>query len=221
MNWARWERYAPLAGVAAAVLWIVGTIVIESTDFSSKDTPEEILAVTQDDSATIITGGVIFALGVVLFVWFLGSLRARFLLAEGGLGRLTSLVYGSGLLVALCLTMQVAPPVIAASADEDLSADAAQALQTMGEAFFAGTWVLLVPMLVAAGLVIMRTRALPVWLGWASLVLALGLLIPPVGWLIVLFLFPVWTLVASVLVFVRPPPPPGPPPHTATFVGTG
>jgi hypothetical protein len=76
-------------------------------------------------------------------------------------------------------------------------------------------------MLVAAGLLIVRVRVLPVWLGWASLVLALGLLIPPVGWLIVLFLFPVWTLVTSVLLFLRPLPPPGPPPHTATFVGTG
>jgi hypothetical protein len=220
VDWARWERYAPLSGVAAVVFWVIGVIVTESTNYSDKDTPQEILTVFQKDSNTIIAGGLVFALGVLFFIWFLGSLRARLLLAEGGLGRLSSLVYGSGMLGALCLFFQVAPAVQGAFDEDDLSADTAQSLQTMGEAFFGGTEILLIPMFVAVGLLTLRTHALPVWLGWASLVIALVLAIVPIGWAGLIFLFPLWTVVTGIVAYVRPLPPPGPPPHTIGFVGT-
>jgi hypothetical protein len=42
----------------------------------------------------------------------------------------------------------------------------------------------------------------------------------PIGWAGVVFLFPLWTIVTSVILFTKPPPPPGPPPLTVGFVGT-
>jgi hypothetical protein len=89
MDWARWERFAPLTGIVAVVLWILGVIIEASTDYSEKDTPEEILAVLQEDANTLIAAGVAFAFGIVFFIWFLGSLRAALYEAEGGVGRLT------------------------------------------------------------------------------------------------------------------------------------
>jgi hypothetical protein len=220
MNWARWERFAPLAGIVAVAMWVIGTIVAESTDISDSDTGLEVLAVFRNDTGTILTGGIIFVFGVVFFIWFLGSLRARMLLAEGGLGRLTSIAYGSGMLAALCLLFQVAPLVQGALDEDDLGPGAAQSLQVISEAFFGGTEITLIPMLIAVGLLTMRTRVFPMWLGWASFFLALVLVIIPIGWLGVVFLFPIWTIVTSVLLFLRPLPPPGPPPHTTGFVGT-
>jgi hypothetical protein len=220
MNWARWERFAPLSGIVAVVLWVIGTIVAESTDISEKDTGLEVLAVFRDDTNTIIAGGLIFAFGVVFFIWFLGSLRARLWHAEGGLGRLTAIAYGSGMLAALCLLFQVAPFVQGAFDEEDLGPGAAQSLQVISEAFFGGTEITLIPMFLAVGLLTLRTRVFPVWLGWVSLVIALVLVIIPIGWAGVVFLFPLWTIVTSVMLFIKPLPPPGPPPHTVGFVGT-
>lgn len=220
MNWERWEKRAPLTGIVAVVLWVVGTFIIESTDYSDKDTPQEVLAVFQKDTGTIIAGGLVFALGVVFFIWFLGGLRARLLLAEGGLGRLTSIAYGSGMLAALCLLFQVAPAVQGALDDDDLSPEAAQSLQTMGEAFFGGTEVTLIAMFFAVGILTLRRRALPGWLGWVSLVIALILVIIPIGWIGVVFAFPIWTIIVSVMLYVLPLPPPGPPPHSVGFIGT-
>lgn len=215
-----WERFAPLSGVVAVVLWIVGTIIVESTDYSDKEEPAEILRVLQEDTGTIIGGGLIFALGAVLFVWFLGSLRARLWLAEGGVGRLSALAYGSGLLAGLCLLLNIASTVQGAIDEDEISGDTAQTLQEMGGVFFGGTELMLIPMMVAVGLLTLRTRVLPIWLGWASFVLALILVIIPIGWAGVIFLFPIWVIVTSVLLFIRPLPPPGPPPHTTGFVGT-
>ncbi|MGH3080850.1 MAG: hypothetical protein ACRDNH_06915 [Gaiellaceae bacterium] len=205
MNWARWERFAPLTGIVAVVLWVVGVIVEESTDYSDKDTPQEILAVFQEDTNTLIAAGVIFAFGAVFFIWFLGSLRAALYSAEDGVGRLSSIIYGSGMLAALCLLLQVAPTLQGAVEEDDLSADTAQSLQSMGEAFFVGTELTLLAMFVAFGLLVLRTRVLPVWLGWVSLAVALLLAIIPIGWAGVVWAFPLWTIVTSVLLYLRAP----------------
>jgi hypothetical protein len=203
MDWARLERFAPLTGIVAVALWIVGVIVQESSDLADKDSPEEILAVLQSDANTIIAGGVIFAFGVVFFIWFLGSLRSTLFAAEGGVGRLSSIAYGSGMLAALTLILQVAPSVQGAFDEDDLSPEAAQALQSVGEAAFAGTEFTLLAMFAAVGLIILRTRVFAAWLGWVSLAIALLLAIIPIGWAGVVWAFPLWTLVVSVLLFRR------------------
>jgi len=213
MNWARWERFAPLTGIVAVVLWVVGVIVEESTDYSDQDTPREILAVFQEDTNTLIAAGIIFAFGAVFFIWFLGSLRAALYSAEDGVGRLSSIVYGSGMLAALCLLLQVAPTLQGAVDEDDLSADTAQLLQSMGEAFFVGTELTLLVMFAAVGLLVLQTRVLPIWLGWVSLAVALLLAIIPIGWAGVVWAFPLWTIVTSVLLYLRAPTAPvGAPP---------
>jgi hypothetical protein len=203
MNWTRWERFSPLAGIVAVALWVLGTIIAESTDYSDKNTPEEILAVLQQDGNTIIAGGIIFGFGVVFFIWFLGSLRAALYSAEGGIGRLTSIAYGSGMLAALCLLFQITPIVQGAFNDDDLSADTAQSLNEMGESFFGGAEFTLLAMFLAAGLLLVRTRVLGAWLGWVSLAIALLLAIIPIGWAGVVFAFPLWTIVTSVVLYLR------------------
>jgi hypothetical protein len=144
---------------------------------------------------------VIFAFGVVFFIWFLGSLRSALYTAEGGTGRLSSIVYGSGMLAALTLILQIAPGVQGAFDEDDLSPEAAQALQSVGEAAFGGTEFTLLAMFVAVGLVIMRTRVFGAWLGWLSFLIALVLAIVPIGWAGVVWGFPLWTLITSIVLF--------------------
>jgi hypothetical protein len=211
MDWARWERFAPLTGIVAVVLWVVGVIIESSTHYSEQDAPQEILAVFREDANTLITAGVVFAFGVVFFIWFLGSLRAALYAAEGGVGRLTSIAYGSGMLAALCLLLQIAPTVQGAFNKNDLSADTAQSLQAMAESFFGGAEFTLLAMFVAVGVLILRTRVFGAWLGWVSLGIALLLAIVPIGWAGVVWAFPLWTIVTSVLLYRRPPVAPVPP----------
>jgi hypothetical protein len=203
MDWARLERFAPLTGIVAVVLWVVGVIVQENAELADKNTPEEILAVLQSDTNTIIAGGVIFAFGVVFFIWFLGSLRSALYTAEGGVGRLSTIAYGSGMLAALSLILQIAPSVQGAFDEDDLSPEAAQALQSVGEAAFGGTEFTLLAMFVAVGLVILRTRVFGAWLGWLSFLIALVLAIIPIGWAGVVWGFPLWTLITSIVLFRR------------------
>ena len=76
---ATWERFAPLTGVGAVVLWIVGLVTMG--DVAGKSKGSELLAYYRDNDNRILVGFVVFAIGVALFIWFLGSLRRRLFFA--------------------------------------------------------------------------------------------------------------------------------------------
>jgi hypothetical protein len=160
-------------------------------------------AVMQEDGNTLIAAGVVFAFGVLFFIWFLGSLRAALSAAEGSVGRLSSIAQESGMLAAICLLLQVAPTVQAALDEDDLSADAAPPVD--GRSVLLRGRADLLAMFVAVGVLIMRSRVPPVWLGWVSLAIALLLATIPIGWAGVVWAFPLWLPGTSVLLYLRAP----------------
>src|SRR4051812_9331763 len=98
---SNWERWAPLSGVLAVVLWIVGFLIIGET----KDKPEEILAQVRSDDVRILIGSIVFWIGCGFFLWMLGSLRTRLMAAEGAAARLTAVAYGAGVGTTVCLVL--------------------------------------------------------------------------------------------------------------------
>lgn len=196
---ASWERHTPLAGVLAVACWVIGLGIMG--DISGKDTGDELLAYYRAHDGKIIAGTVIFLIGVGLFFWFLGTLRSRLLAAEGGDGRLTALAYGAGVATSVCLALQPGPDISAVLAKDDLVPSAAKAVHTLGDAFFLGAEYLLPVMLVAFAMVAMRTGAFPNWLAWLSLLVALVLLIAPIGWAALVFAFPIWVLIVAWLLW--------------------
>lgn len=192
---ATWERFAPLTGVGAVVLWIVGLITMG--DVAGKSKGSELLAYYRDNDNRILVGFVIFAIGVAFFIWFLGSLRRRLFLAEGGDGRLTAIAYGSGIATAIALMLMNAPHAGAALSSDDLDASASRALASMGDAGFLAAEFLLPVVLFATALVALRHAALPKWLAWLSLIIGIVLLIGPIGWAALIFAFPIWILITS------------------------
>jgi hypothetical protein len=198
---ARWESHAPLTGVGAVVLWVVGTFLLEKDDRpEGKDTAAFVAWVEKNDT-TIIAGAVIFGFGVLLFIWMLGSLRARLVSAEGRPARLTMIAFGSGIAMAVAMLFTVLPHAQAAFDKDNISDTSVDALVHMGDAFFGGVELLAIPMLVATALVILRFGGLPRWLAWISLGLGLILVIVPIGWLGVIVGIPLWTLLTSVLLW--------------------
>jgi hypothetical protein len=196
---ASWERHTPLAGVLAVACWVIGLGIMG--DISGKDTGDELLAYYRAHDGKIIAGTVIFLIGVGLFLWFLGTLRSRLLAAEGGDGRLTALAYGAGVATSVCLALQPGPDISAVLAKDDLVPSAAKAVHTVGDAFFLGAEYLLPVMLVAFAMIAMRTGTFPKWLAWVSLLVALVLLIAPIGWAALVFAFPIWVLIVAGLLW--------------------
>jgi len=204
MRWG-WERLAALGGVVAVALWVIGVLIQESSDMPGDEpTGEEMLSWYVNDDQTILAAGFVFMLGALFFFIFNGALRVRLFEAEGAAGFLTAIAYGAGVAVGILLLMLPAPDMAGALSKDELTGDAALAVNTLGDMFFLGAELSAALFLVAAGLLFIQTRVLPAWLGWVSLLVALWLLIPPIGWAGLLLGLPLWTILVSVLLWLRP-----------------
>jgi hypothetical protein len=200
------ERLAPLDGIAAVVLWVAGVIVLQGpADQPDTDAPPATaLAFFEKHHAAILVGTFLYMLGTLFFLWFLGLVRAQLGPAEGGERRLSSIAYAAGIVVAGAQLLMPAVHATGAINHEHLSADAAQVYLGLGTTFFYTAEFAAAVFLLATGLVSLSTRAFPVWLAWASIVVAAWLVLPPIGWAAALFAFPLWLIVVSVLLWTRP-----------------
>jgi hypothetical protein len=176
------ERLAPLSGIAVPLLGLAGLTVLEG--------PAERPEVDVDPSAfvayfgerdSVILGSFLFALSIVFFLWFLGSLRAVLRRAEGGDGRVSAIAFGGGLATAVLMLALPSVSVLGALDAEQLSPEAAKTLFIVGDAFLYPAAMTAAVLVAATALVGLRTGALPRWLVWLSFAFALWLLIPPLG----------------------------------------
>jgi hypothetical protein len=200
------RRLTPLMGVLGVVLFVISTFVVESSDTPREDATAAEIATYYDGALRTLAAGLIIAgVGAIALVWFLDGVRVHIARASEQLGRLT---FFFGFAAVLFLIASALPDVAAAFATEELPRElepgAAEALFTLGDGFFFGAEVLLVGLFLCAGLAAIRARALPAWLGWVSLVLAVLALIPPIGWAVVVFAFPLWILVVAALLWRWP-----------------
>jgi hypothetical protein len=204
------RRVTPLAGVLSVVLFVIGVFVLESGDTPGDDaTGAEIAAYFADTLDRLAIGALLWGVGIIALIWFLDGLRTHILPASDQLARLT---YGFGFAAALFILASVMPDVAGALAsdnlDRKLDPGAAEAFDSMGDAFFIAAEIMLAGFFSAVGLAAVRGRSLPMWLGWISLALAIVALILPIGWAVVIFAFPLWILVVSALMWMRREPSP-------------
>lgn len=207
MNQDRWDRLAPLTGIVAVVLWIVGAILLFRDEPDSGASPQEIAAHFADNAGRLLVGAFLFMVGVAFFLWFVGTLRAAFAHVEGGAARLGGIVLAGGVATASMLFGMVAPTAAAAlqvqNDDRDPSPSAADALHNLGDGFFVAAEVAAIVLVAGTAVAVLRTGVFPRWVAWVSLLLAVWLVIGPIGWLGLLFGVPVWTLLISVLLSMR------------------
>jgi hypothetical protein len=190
------DRTAPIAGIVAVACWVLGVILIMGV--TDEDKGPEILAQYQAHDGRILGGGIIYLIGVALFVWFLGGLRSRLLAAEGPDGRLTAIAFGGGVASAICLALIPGPDLAGALSKDDIDASGAAAIHYLTGMFFLAAEYLCPVLLAATAFVARRTGAvLPGWLAWITLLIAFVLLVAPIGWAALIFAFPIWVLVVS------------------------
>jgi hypothetical protein len=202
MSRSTWERWAPVSGIAFVVLLVVGFSLLNLP--SGDDSAAKIAKFYNDDGnrAQLIIGGYLMILAGVFFFWFLASLRSRLLAAEGAPGRLTAIAFGSGLVFNAMVMLAGAVFIsvagnIAFGDEKFVSVEAARLQPELGYPIFliAGAFAA-IAMVDAASVLIVRTRALPAWIGWFGFVTALVLLASFLFFPILLLLL--WVLFVSI-----------------------
>jgi hypothetical protein len=200
----RLERFGLLGGALAAVLWVVGVFVLEGGgNPADPDTGEVVAAFYRDDRATILVAATLHGLGGFLFLWFVASVRAALDAAGAARWLTTATLVGGTAGGALMLALMGGQSTGATTDKELLSPEVAVVFWRLAHGFFVGAEIALALFLGALSVAALRGLLLPRWLGWFGLAVTVLLLIPPIGWAALLFLLPLWLVVASILLLRR------------------
>jgi hypothetical protein len=180
------DRVAAVSGVLSVVVFVVGQYVAPELVYPEEQVGGVQLTFYVNYEDRLLAQAILFGVASMLFLVFLGGLRAFLARVEGQDARLAPVVVAAGA-VAVGLVLVQAALVVALTAlrgnevgvRAQGSAWAARALFYLEGAL--GDMVLFpfAVFLAAAAVVLLRTRVLPRWLGWAGV--ALGLLVGVLG----------------------------------------
>ena len=194
-----------VTAVVSIALWVAGLIVGEGlpSHLASNAPDAQVLAWVQHNSNTIIVGAWTFMLGCVGLVVFAGLLRERLATAEGGNHLLANIAFG-GAIASGVLAIGTNADIATAINKNEVSPAAAASYHHLGDLFFMGAEVMLIPFVAAAAILAWRTAVLPRWWAVFGLIMAVVLAIGPIGWAALIFGTPIWVLGTSLLVGRRP-----------------
>ena len=194
------EWLVPLTGVGFVLLGIVSFIV--GGEPKSADEPVgEIVEYYVDNKDSIQVAAFIKVAATLLLVFF-GAYLRRVLRAAGPEAEILSLVSFLGLVVvAVFLAIDTTILIALSEAADDIDPVAVQSLQALWDNDFVPLVLGVLMFLWATGLAVIRTGALPKWLGWVMIVLGvLGL--TPIGFVAAIGAA-ILVLVLSILLSVR------------------
>jgi len=171
-----------LAGMVPSFLGLAGLIVLEGpADRPELNQPPAVILSYFGEQDTVIFGSFLLMLAAVAFIWFAGSLRAALRRSEGDEGRLSAIAFGGGVAAGVFMLAWPATNLFGALFAEQLTAAQAQTFYLFGDVFLYPAAMGASVLVAATALVALRTALLPRWAAWGSMVLALWLLIPPLG----------------------------------------
>jgi hypothetical protein len=198
----RLGRYAPLTGLVFVVLVLVAILSSHSSPGSSASGSRVIAFYTAHHSSQQATD-ILFTIGSVFLLFFAASVYG-FLRRSEAAGTLALLGLGGALLLALGFAVFSSIDFALADVPSKLSPDTARALNVLDSDFIfplvIGAWTFGIAM----GLAIVRSRTLPIWLGWTLIVI--GIVTGTPASFVGLFAFLAWIVVTAVFIYRRSAP---------------
>ena len=198
----RWEnvsRAASLTGVAFTVLVAIGAVLAASAPGDTAS-GQAVIAFYLNNGARQKASDVFLAFAFVALVFFAGWLRGYFRRSTAHDGLTVTALAGAALLAAgqtigagLSWTLATAAGHLQPAAAQALSAAASDMVLTSAAGWFIFS--------VATGLAILRSHALPSWLGWLGVVIAI--VVVTQAEFAAFLAFAVWTAIVSVLTWRR------------------
>jgi hypothetical protein len=202
MNDSRNRAWA-FAGPISIVLWIVGLVLLQRNGPSDHATGGDILVWYRTHTNTILLGGWLFMLGCLGLVTFVAGLRSRLAEVVGNASPLPGLAL-AGAAMASAFGMLTAAVEVAGAIDKDtIGATTAAAFHNSSDLFFVCAELATILPIGVVAICAWRTRILPRWWAAFSALVAVVLVIGPIGWLGLIFGLPIWTLGTSLFVLLR------------------
>jgi hypothetical protein len=204
---SRRDVWTPIAGVLAAVTFVVG-LIFASDSPGSNDTDAQVVAWYEDHShrVGILVGAFVLAFCGLFFLWFASGLRERLRVADGGGERVGSVAFAGGILFVAMLWVGAAA-LAAIPASQSFGNNPALKVADIGRVVPSlGFGAILVfaafgaiALIGATSIVSIRTGILPAWFAWLGFVAMVALLFGVV--FIPMIALPIWLIAASVILF--------------------
>ncbi len=195
-----------IPAVLAVGLWIAGLVVINS--FSDKiphhPTDAQLLTWIQGNQNPILSGGWLWMLGCLSFLWFVALLRPRLADAEGGHHTYTTLAFASAATATVFGLLIQAGDMGGAIDHDSTSAATAGVMHNASDMFFISAELALIPFFVGVAVIAFRTAVLPKWWAAFSVLIAVVLVVGPIGWAALVFGTPAWLLGTGLIVGSTP-----------------
>jgi hypothetical protein len=194
------RRLVPLSGVAAVAFLIAAFAIPGETPDTDASVGEVVSFYVKHDS-DMQWAAFLLALGALFFVFFSTNVAGMLRRAQGETGGSSALSFAGGILFAVGVLLFAGIGFTLGDAAEDIEPAAVQALHVMSNDMFFPVAVGTATFLIGTGIAVVKTGALPVWLGWAAIVLGV-VAVTPAGFFAFLALG-IWTLIVSVMLSMR------------------
>ena len=196
----RFDRFLPLAGVLAGLLFFVGLVLLWD-DPASETGPAETFAYWQDDRGQHqIVALLVAPIIAFLLVFFGAGLRRRLAHGNGDAGH-GSVAFGGALLAATTFALVAMLEAAMTNAAHEGERETVYTLNQLHSYDWLGWNVAFAAMLLASGLGARRNGMLPRPLAWVTIVIG-GSLLTPLGFF-GFILVPVWLIVVGLWLFRR------------------
>lgn len=210
MDASRVSRWLIWTGPLFSVLLFVVDMLLAGNTPDEKASAAEVMKYFNDHQAQTLAGVFLAPLAAALLLVFAGEIRTR--ARERGAGGAGPTVMVSGaVLVAVAILAGAALSLSLETASDNNQPQIAETLNVLN----ADSWIPfiggLAVFLIGAGMTVLSTRLLPVWLGWVGLVAGIVSLAGPGGF-IGFFAAPLWILVAGIMLGVSSDRPVAPAP---------
>ena len=144
------------------------------------------------DTQTQVLGLALIRVSMVAFLVYLGSLWRILSQVEGERPWLSQVTFGSGLMfVAIILTQDSA------------------SIESLGSRAAANSWITIALLMLTSGVIMIKSRVMPAWFGWAGVILAFPVWAPRMMGsdfvLVASVLFGLWVIAASVVILRHSP----------------
>ena len=190
----RFDRFLPLTGVLAGLLFLAG-LVLNRTDPSSETGPAKTFAYWQDNHGQHQIVGLLVAPLIAFLLVFFGAALKRRLEQAGSDSGYGSVAFGGALLAAAMFALV---GMLEAGMTNAAHQGQRQAVYTLNQAHsydWLGWNAAFAAVLLATGLGARRSRMLPASLAWATIALGASLLTP--AGFFAFMVIPLWLIVVG------------------------
>lgn len=180
MNGRSKQWLLPLTGVGFVVLGIV-SFIVQGQPKDANDPVNEIVNFYLDNKDQIIAAQVIGAISGLLLIAFGAYLAKMLRAADEGSWVLPLLPLVGFVIMVIGFAIDGTILIALAEAADDIEPTSVQTLQALWDNDFLPIALGLMVFLFSFGIAVVRSGALPRWLGWVAILLGIVALIPPIG----------------------------------------